>query len=102
MNTLVYLLIHGSAKVIKYDENKISHQIAVINEGDVFGKLVSLDNAPSSASIVALIDCKVYAFSLHELKDLSHPKNDPFSAKYIKPCALQGMKSLFILLSLET
>ncbi len=56
---ILYVLISGQVHVVKITPDKKERLIAVRNEGDFFGEMALLEDAPRSARIVAVEPCEV-------------------------------------------
>jgi CRP/FNR family cyclic AMP-dependent transcriptional regulator len=57
-----YLIQSGRVKIVKIFGN-IEKTIDILKPGEFFGEMALLENAPRSASIVALDDCKLLEFN---------------------------------------
>ena len=57
-----YLIQSGRVKIVKIFGN-IEKTIDILKPGEFFGEMALLENAPRSASIIALDDCKLLEFN---------------------------------------
>ena len=57
-----YLIQSGRVKIVKIFGN-IEKTIDILKPGEFFGEMALLENAPRSASIIALEDCKLLEFN---------------------------------------
>ena len=57
-----YLIQSGRVKIVKIF-GSIEKTIDILKPGEFFGEMALLENAPRSASIVALDDCKLLEFN---------------------------------------
>lgn len=54
-----YIVINGKVKISKREDSE-EKTVAVLKDGDFFGEMALLEEAPRSASASALEDCKLY------------------------------------------
>jgi CRP-like cAMP-binding protein len=54
----LYMIVSGKVKIVKQTMSGEALEIAVQGPGDFFGEMTVLDNAPRSASVVAVEDTK--------------------------------------------
>ncbi len=64
-----YLVQSGRVKIVKIFGN-IEKTIDILKPGEFFGEMALLENAPRSASIVAVEDCKLLEFNRDNFKIL--------------------------------
>ena len=64
-----YLIQSGRVKIVKIIGN-IEKTIDILKPGEFFGEMALLENAPRSASIVAMDDCKLLEFNRDNFKML--------------------------------
>jgi CRP-like cAMP-binding protein len=64
-----YLIQSGRVKIVKIF-GTIEKTIDILKPGEFFGEMALLENAPRSASIVALDDCKLLEFNRNNFEDL--------------------------------
>lgn len=57
-----YLITSGQVKIVKIVGN-IEKLIDVLQPGEFFGEMALLENAPRSASIIAIDDCRILEFN---------------------------------------
>lgn len=70
----MYIIVEGSVEIVEDDESRTRRQLAVLDEGSFFGDLALLDEAPRSASAVALVDCDILGFFRPDFLDLLYRK----------------------------
>jgi CRP/FNR family cyclic AMP-dependent transcriptional regulator len=63
----MYIIIRGTVEIIS---NPGEHLLAELNEGDFFGELALLDDAPRSATAVPRTPCTLLCFFNPELLDI--------------------------------
>jgi len=61
----MYMVLAGKVKVYLSDDEGKEIIINILKEGDYFGELALLDDAPRSASVMTLEDCKFAILSKH-------------------------------------
>jgi tRNA-dependent cyclodipeptide synthase len=72
----LYILKQGQVEVLIVDrENNTKTQIAIIDQGLVFGEQSFVDKQPRSATVVAMTDCEVLVLSPENFKQLR--KDEP-------------------------
>ncbi|MCK5735399.1 MAG: cyclic nucleotide-binding domain-containing protein, partial [Spirochaetaceae bacterium] len=64
-----YLIQSGRVKIVKIFGN-IEKTIDILKPGEFFGEMALLENAPRSASIIALDDCKLLEFNRNNFEVL--------------------------------
>ncbi len=64
-----YLIQSGRVKIVKIFGN-IEKTIDILKPGEFFGEMALLENAPRSASIIALDDCKLLEFNRNNFEML--------------------------------
>ena len=63
----MYIIVQGTIEIIS---NPGDHLLAELNEGDFFGELALLDDAPRSATAIPRTPCTLLCFFKPELLDL--------------------------------
>lgn len=103
-----YYLIEGNVKIVKHSGKK-THTIATLTEGESIGEMVLIDNAPRSASAIALTPCQLYKFDIDQLNnnpDLTPILNTISSniskkianrLRYTNNVTLEALKSKFVM-----
>ena len=66
----MYIILAGEVHISRRTPQGIDIEIATMHEGDFFGDVGLLDNAPRTATVIAVTDCKVLGFFRPELFDL--------------------------------
>jgi len=66
----MYVIMRGEAKVIRRSDEGIEIRLATMNEGDFFGDMDLLDNAPRTATITATTPSQVIGLFRPELLQL--------------------------------
>ena len=66
----MYVVMRGEAKVIRRSDEGIEIRLATMNEGDFFGYVGLLDNAPRTATITAAAPSQVVGLFRPELLQL--------------------------------
>ncbi len=70
----MYIIVKGSVEIVD-EEKKGSHRaLAALSEGSFFGDLALLDEAPRSASAIALEDSEIIGFFRPDFLDLLNRK----------------------------
>ncbi len=71
----LFIIIYGRLKVFATDEEGNQTIFSFLNNGDFFGELSLLDDAPRSATVYTLEDCTVLNLDHAKFKDFidSHP-----------------------------
>ena len=71
----LFIIVYGRLKVFATDEEGNQTIFTFLNNGDFFGELSLLDDAPRSASVYTLEDCTVLNLDHVKFKDFvdSHP-----------------------------
>jgi CRP/FNR family cyclic AMP-dependent transcriptional regulator len=69
--TSVFIVLSGRLKVYLGDAGGKEFVLETLSEGDLFGELALLDNAPRSASVMAIEPCKLLALSASDFKSLA-------------------------------
>ena len=66
----MYIIKSGVVDIHQTSKNGMSQNLATLGEGDFFGEMALLDEAPRAASAVAQDDCEVVGFLKPDLFDL--------------------------------
>src|SRR5262245_51457157 len=71
----IYLIQTGAVEVRKYDKaDKQQHHLAFLKSGDVIGEMSLFDQAPHSASVIAIEPTTIIALNRQQLKNISNNK----------------------------
>lgn len=72
----MYLVLKGQVDIERADENGITHHIATLSPGEVFGEVAFVGNVKRTASVVAKSDVSLIKFNHYQLtKNMrAHPK----------------------------
>lgn len=65
----LYIIEHGSAKVVRKGEDGTDHMIDTLKATDFFGELALLDNEERSATVIALEDTVCLALRKYDFLD---------------------------------
>src|SRR4030095_10542491 len=66
----LYVIQKGRARAFSGDGNGRQVNLAFYREGDFFGELSALNNAPRAASVEAIVDCQLLALEPASVTDL--------------------------------
>jgi CRP-like cAMP-binding protein len=66
----MYIIKSGVVDICQASKNGVPQKLATLREGDFFGEMALLDEAPRAASAVAQDDCEVIGFFKPDLFDL--------------------------------
>ena len=64
----LYIIISGKVKIVKRTSTGENVDMAELGPGDFFGEMTVLDNAPRSASVVAVQNSKCFVLSAWDFK----------------------------------
>ncbi|MFA4839077.1 MAG: cyclic nucleotide-binding domain-containing protein [Candidatus Neomarinimicrobiota bacterium] len=70
----MYIIVEGSVEIAEENEDAGKKRLAILPEGAFFGDLALLDEAPRSASAIAVVDCDIIGFFRPDLLDLLYRK----------------------------
>ncbi|PIS28669.1 MAG: cyclic nucleotide-binding domain-containing protein [Candidatus Marinimicrobia bacterium CG08_land_8_20_14_0_20_45_22] len=70
----MYIIVEGSVEIAEENEDGEKKSLAVLPDGAFFGDLALLDEAPRSASAIAVVDCDIIGFFRPDLLDLLYRK----------------------------
>jgi len=70
----MYIIVKGSVEIIDIDEKNSEKTLASLHDGSFFGDLALLDEAPRSASAIAMVDSEVIGFFRPDFLDLVYRK----------------------------
>lgn len=54
-----YIIINGKVKIVRKEDNE-EKTLAILKDGEFFGEMALLEEAPRSASAICIEDCKLY------------------------------------------
>ncbi len=86
----LFVIVSGSVKIMKKTAGGDEFEVAVNGPGDFIGEMSVLDDAPRSASVVAIEDTKCLALVSWDFKALMHDK--PEIALEILPVIVQRFR----------
>jgi glutamate/tyrosine decarboxylase-like PLP-dependent enzyme len=66
----VYVILSGKVKVLKKDSNGIENEIAVIEEGNMFGEMALFDKGIRSATVKTVTPCELLIFKGEKFLEL--------------------------------
>ena len=66
-----YVILTGTARVIKKDKLEVNHIISTLTNGDCFGEMAILLDEPRAATIVSENECTVFEIKKGELDKLT-------------------------------
>lgn len=84
----LYIILEGKVSIHKSDSNNQSmHLLAYLEEGNDFGELSLLDDAPRSATVIAEMPCKLFYLDAADLRNQLEALGDHVKADFYEHCA---------------
>ena len=86
----LYIIVSGKVKIVKKTANGYEWELALHGPGEFFGEMTVLDNAPRSASVIALEDTECLHLTAWEF--MSRMKAHPEIALGILPVVVKRFR----------